>query len=144
LAERSSMDLVLHQVSFEDLHSFGLIPELIGRLPVISVVDPLSDEALRRILMEPKNALMKQFSRLFEMEGVKLTFEDAAIQSIIDLAKKRKTGARALRSITEESLTDVLFEIPSRKDVAEVVITAGTILRHEAPKLIPIKKRKSA
>jgi ATP-dependent Clp protease ATP-binding subunit ClpX len=142
--ERTHADRVLHQVSFEDLHSFGLIPELIGRLPVISVLDPLSDEALRRILMEPKNALMKQFMRLFEMEGVKLTFEDAAIQSIIDLAKKRKTGARALRSITEESLTDVLFEIPSRKDVAEVVITPGTIERHEAPKLVPLKKRKSA
>jgi ATP-dependent Clp protease ATP-binding subunit ClpX len=141
---RANLDEVLHQVSFEDLHKFGLIPELIGRLPVISVLDPLSDEALMRILTEPKNALIKQFARLFEMEGVKLSFDAAAMRTIIELAQKRKTGARALRSITEEALTDILFDIPSRKDVAEVVITSDTIERRQPPKLVPVKKRKSA
>ena len=141
---RSAADQVLHQVSFEDLHQFGLIPELIGRLPVISVLDPLSDEALMRILTEPKNALIKQFMRLFEMEGVKLSFETAALNAIIARAQQRKTGARALRSILEEALTDTLFDIPSAKDVGEVVITAGTIERREPPKLAPLKKRKSA
>jgi len=141
---RANLAQVLHQVSFEDLHQFGLIPELIGRLPVVSVLDPLSDEALRRILTEPKNALLKQYIRLFEMENVKLTFEDAALQKIIEFAQKRKTGARALRSITEEALTDILFDIPSQKDVSEVVITSATIEHREPPKLQPAKKRKSA
>lgn len=141
---RAHVAEVLHQVSFEDLHQFGLIPELIGRLPVVSVLDPLTDEALLRILTEPKNALVKQYERLFEMEGVKLTFDPEALRSIIRLAQKRKTGARALRSITEEALTDTLFEIPGRKDVAEVIITADTIEDHHAPRLIPLAERKRA
>ena len=131
-------------MSFEDLHAFGLIPELIGRLPVVSALDALSDEAMMRILTEPRNALIKQFSRLFEMEGVKLSFEARALQRIIALAQKRKTGARALRSITEEALTDILFEIPSRKDVSEVIITPECIERRETPRLVLMKKRKSA
>ena len=135
---------VLHRVAFEDLHRFGLIPELIGRLPVVSVLDPLSREALRQILTEPKNALVKQYTRLFEMEGVRLTFEEEALDKIIEMAQQRKTGARALRSITEESLTDVLFDIPSRKDVGEVVVTPGAVERRELPRLIPLKKRKTA
>lgn len=135
---------ILGQVSFEDLHGFGLIPELIGRLPVVSTLEPLSDDALMRILTEPRNSLVKQFARLFEMEGVKLTFEPDALSRIIALAQSRKTGARALRSIVEESLTDVLFDIPSRKDVAEVVVTAKSIDHLEPARLIPAKKRKSA
>jgi ATP-dependent Clp protease ATP-binding subunit ClpX len=142
--ERSNQSEVLHQVAFEDLHQFGLIPELIGRLPVASVLDPLSDEALLRILTEPRNALLKQYARLFDMEGVKLTFEDDALQSVIALAQKRKTGARALRSILEETLTDLLFDIPSRKDVSEVIITAAAVERKELPRLLPVKRRKSA
>jgi ATP-dependent Clp protease ATP-binding subunit ClpX len=141
---RKKTEEVLSQVSFEDLHSFGLIPELIGRLPVVSALSPLSDEALMRILTEPRNAIVKQYVRLFEMEDVKLTFEDAALKKVIALAQKRKTGARALRSIIEEALTDVLFDIPSRKDVAEVVISAATIERREPARLIPLEKKKSA
>jgi ATP-dependent Clp protease ATP-binding subunit ClpX len=141
---RAAADRILHEVSFEDLHQFGLIPELIGRLPVVSVLDPLSDDALMRILTEPKNALVKQYARLFEMEGVKLTFEEAALKAVIRRAQERKTGARALRSITEEALTDVLFDIPSSKDIGEVVVSAGTIERRDPPKLVPLKKRKSA
>jgi ATP-dependent Clp protease ATP-binding subunit ClpX len=135
---------VLRHVSFEDLHTFGLIPELIGRLPVISALEALSDEAMMRILTEPRNALIKQYARLFDMEGVKLTFEPAALETVIRLAQKRKTGARALRSITEDALMDLLFEIPSRKDVAEVMITPESIERREQPRIILMKKRKSA
>ena len=141
---RAKLEQVLHQVAFEDLHQFGLIPELIGRLPVFSVLDPLSDEALMRIMTEPRNALLKQYVRLFEMEGVKLTFEPAALKKVIELAQARKTGARALRSICEESLTDTLFDIPSQKDISEAIITAAAIERREPPKLMPLKKRKSA
>jgi ATP-dependent Clp protease ATP-binding subunit ClpX len=144
IKSKADADKVLHRVSFEDLHQFGLIPELIGRLPVVSVLDPLSDEALMRILTEPRNALVKQYARLFEMEGVKLTFDDAALKKVIELAQKRKTGARALRSITEEALTDVLFEIPSAKDIGEVIVTLAAIERRELPKMVPLKKRKSA
>jgi ATP-dependent Clp protease ATP-binding subunit ClpX len=142
--DRHEKGQVLSRVSFEDLHQFGLIPELIGRLPVASSLEPLSDDALMRILTEPRNSLVKQFSRLFDMEGVKLTIEEPALKRVIAHAQKRKTGARALRSILEESLTDILFDIPSRKDVAEVVITAATIDREEPAKLVPAKKRKSA
>jgi ATP-dependent Clp protease ATP-binding subunit ClpX len=141
---RAKLDEVLHQVAFEDLHQFGLIPELIGRLPVHSVLDPLSDDALMRILTEPRNALVKQYTRLFEMEGVKLTFEPAAMMKVIELAQKRKTGARALRSICEEALTDILFDLPGQKDVGEVVITSAAVERRAPPKLLPVKKRKSA
>ena len=144
LEEHKLSDNVLRHVSFEDLHTFGLIPELIGRLPVISALDALSDDAMYRILTEPRNALIKQYTRLFEMEGVKLTFVGAALYKIIELAQKRKTGARALRSIAEEALTDTLFDIPSRKDVAEVIITPESIERSEQPRVIMMKKRKSA
>ncbi|MFZ5432378.1 MAG: ATP-dependent Clp protease ATP-binding subunit ClpX [Calditrichota bacterium] len=142
--ERALQAEVLHRVSFEDLHKFGLIPELIGRLPVVSVLDPLSDEALYRILTEPRNALVKQYERLFDMEGVKIAFEDEALAKVIKLAQARKTGARALRSIMEEALIDTLFDIPSRKDIAEVIVGPETIEHHEPAKLVPIKKRKSA
>lgn len=142
--ERKNLAEVLHRVSFEDLHKFGLIPELIGRLPVVSVLDPLTDDALMRILTEPKNALVKQYSRLFEMEGVRLTFEDEALAKIIELAQQRKTGARALRSIVEEALTDILFDIPGRKDVEEVIVSAAVIEGCEPARLVPVQKRKSA
>ncbi len=143
-SEENISPSVLHRVAFEDLHQFGLIPELIGRLPVVSTLEPLSREALKRILLEPKNALIKQFTRLFEIESVRLTFEDDALEKMITLAQARKTGARALRSIMEDCLTDVLFDIPSRKDIGEVVITRGCVDRSELPRMIPIKKRKSA
>lgn len=142
--QKASLDQVLHQVAFEDLHQFGLIPELIGRLPVHSVLDPLSDEALMRILTEPRNALLKQYSKLFEMEGVKLTFEESALKKVITLAQSRKTGARALRSICEEALTDILFDIPSQKDIGEVIVNGAVIERRDPPKMVPVKKRKSA
>ncbi|MCC6476644.1 ATP-dependent Clp protease ATP-binding subunit ClpX [bacterium] len=143
-ADQNSIDeteYVVKKVSFEDLNAFGLIPELIGRLPVVSVLEPLSDEAMLRILTEPRNALVKQYSRLFEMEGVKLTFEPDSLHAVIHEARRRKTGARALRAIVEESLMDALFEVPSRKDVSEVVISAETITEHKPARFVALKKK---
>ncbi|MCB9366070.1 MAG: ATP-dependent Clp protease ATP-binding subunit ClpX [Calditrichaeota bacterium] len=140
-AERASDDYVVKQVSFEDLNLFGLIPELIGRLPVVSVLEPLSDEAMMRILLEPRNALVKQYTRLFEMEGVKLTFEEDALMAIIREARRRKTGARALRAIAEEALMEAFYDVPSRKDVSEVIINAGTVLDKKPARFVELKKK---
>ena len=121
----------------EDLMKFGLIPEFIGRLPVITTVRPLDREALVEILTEPKNALVKQYARLFELDGVELEFTTDALEAIADQAVKRGTGARGLRAIMEEVLLSVMYEVPSRADVAKVVITAETVLEHVYPTLVP-------
>ncbi|MDO5065914.1 MAG: ATP-dependent Clp protease ATP-binding subunit ClpX [Propionibacteriaceae bacterium] len=121
----------------EDLHKFGLIPEFIGRLPMITTVSPLDREALVRILVEPRNALTKQFARLFELDGVQLDFTDDAVEAIADLALERGTGARGLRAILEELLLDVMFEVPSAEDVAQVVVTREAVLGQAAPERVP-------
>ena len=121
----------------EDLIKFGLIPEFIGRLPVITTVRPLDRVALIEILTEPKNALVRQYQRLFELDGVELEFSDDALEAIADQAVKRGTGARGLRAIMEEVLLSVMYEVPSREDVAKVVITAATVLEHVYPTLVP-------
>ncbi|KAM9865499.1 ATP-dependent Clp protease ATP-binding subunit ClpX [Leucobacter aridicollis] len=124
------------EVQPEDLHRFGLIPEFIGRLPVIATVDPLDTEALQRILTEPKNALVKQFQRMFEIDDVELEFEDAALAEIANLAVARKTGARGLRSILETVLGPAMFEVPSNDDVAKVVVTREAVLEQAPPLLV--------
>ena len=124
------------EVRPEDLHKFGLIPEFIGRLPMISTVSPLDREALNRILVEPRNALTKQFARLFELDGVQLDFTDEAIDAIAELALERGTGARGLRAILEELLLDVMFEVPSAEDVAQVVVTREAVLGKAQPELV--------
>ncbi len=111
----------------EDLHEFGLIPEFIGRLPMVTAVHPLDRHALVRILTEPRNALTRQFEKLFELDGVELTFTDRALEAIADKAVARGTGARGLRAIIEETLMDVMFDVPSRDDVARVVVTREAI-----------------
>ncbi|RRD49606.1 ATP-dependent Clp protease ATP-binding subunit ClpX [Arachnia propionica] len=121
----------------EDLHKFGLIPEFIGRLPMITTVSPLDREALVRILVEPRNALTKQFARLFELDGVQLDFTDDAVEAIADLALERGTGARGLRAILEELLLDVMFEVPSAEDVAQVVVTREAVLGEGSPERVP-------
>ncbi len=121
----------------EDLHKFGLIPEFIGRLPVIAAVGNLDREALMEILTEPKNALMKQYQRMFEFDGVELEFEQEALEAIADLALLRGTGARGLRSIMEEVLQPVMFDIPSRDDVDRVLVTKDVVEDNVAPTLIP-------
>ena len=121
----------------EDLLKFGMIPEFIGRLPVITSVHNLDREALIQILTEPKNALVKQYRRLFELDGVELEFTDDALEAIADQAILRGTGARGLRAILEEVLLSVMYEVPSRKDVARVVITGEIVLEHVNPTLVP-------
>ena len=120
----------------EDLHKFGLIPEFIGRLPMISTVSPLDRSALVRILVEPRNALTKQFSRLFELDGVQLDFTDDAVKAIADQALERGTGARGLRAILEELLLDVMFDVPSAEDVAQVIVTGEAVLGEAPPELV--------
>jgi ATP-dependent Clp protease ATP-binding subunit ClpX len=134
--EKESRD-VFGEVMPEDLMKFGLIPEFIGRLPVITSVRPLSRDALVQILTEPKNALVKQYSRLFELDGVELEFTEDALEAIADQAVKRGTGARGLRAIMEEVLQSAMYEVPSREDVAKVVISAETVLEHVYPTLVP-------
>ncbi|WP_285724357.1 ATP-dependent Clp protease ATP-binding subunit ClpX [Psychromicrobium xiongbiense] len=121
----------------EDLLKFGLIPEFIGRLPVITTVTHLDRSALIRILTEPKNALVKQYQKMFHLDGIDLIFEDDALDAIADQALDRGTGARGLRAILEEVLLPVMFELPSRDDIASVVITADVVSRGAAPTLIP-------
>ena len=120
-------DDLLSQATPEDLHKFGLIPEFIGRLPMITTVDPLDREALMSILTEPCNALTQQFEKLFELDGVQLEFTEEAIGAVADKALERGTGARGLRAILEETLMEVMYEVPSRQDVARVVVTADAV-----------------
>lgn len=128
----------------EDLHKFGLIPEFIGRLPVVTSVSPLDQDALIDILTGPRNALVKQYQRMFEIDGVQLEFEDDALRSIADLAVLRKTGARGLRAILEDVLGPIMFEIPSAEDVSKVVVTKAAVEEGAAPTVVLAPQRKSA
>jgi ATP-dependent Clp protease ATP-binding subunit ClpX len=121
----------------EDLLKFGMIPEFVGRLPVITSVHNLDREALIRILTEPRNALVRQYRRLFELDGVDLEFTDDALEAVADQAILRGTGARGLRAILEEVLMSVMYEVPSRKDVEGVVITSESVLENVNPTLVP-------
>ena len=121
----------------EDLLKYGMIPEFIGRLPVITSVHNLDREALIRILTEPKNALVRQYKRLFELDGVELEFSEDSLDGIADQAIKRGTGARGLRAILEEVLLSVMYDVPSRKDIAKVMITEEVVLEHVNPTLVP-------
>lgn len=125
--EETKISELFKEVEPEDLIKFGLIPELIGRLPVIATLDELDETALIQILTEPKNALTKQYEYLFDMEGAKLTFEDEALTAVAKQAMKRKTGARGLRSIIENALLDTMYELPSMDDAKEVVVTGAVI-----------------
>lgn len=126
----------LQKVEPDDLVRFGLIPEFIGRLPSIAVLDPLDEAALIDILMKPKNALTKQYQKLFSYENVDLKFEDAALKAIAQEAIKRNTGARGLRGVIESAMLDIMFEIPSKTNVKEVVITAEVITTHAKPQVV--------
>ena len=127
---------LLEQAEPSDLVKFGLIPELVGRLPIIAVLKELTEEALISILTEPKNALVKQYAELFAMEGVKLTVTDDALKAIARKAMARKTGARGLRSIVEEVLLGAMFDVPARPEIGEVRVTAQTVEKGEAAELI--------
>ncbi len=138
---KSSYQL-LKKTESEDLVKFGLIPEFIGRLPVISALEPLDIDALRKILIEPKNALTKQYKKLFEIEGVELEFRDQALSQIAKKALDRNTGARGLRSILEETLQDIMFDIPSDKTIEKVIIDEKTITEKSKPILIHSDQKK--
>lgn len=138
IVEKSSKDIgaVLKEVSSQDLMKFGLIPEFIGRVPITVTLDGLDQEALVRILQEPKNALIKQYKKLFEFDEVKLEVEEDAVREIAHLAYERKTGARGLRSIMEDVLMDVMYEIPSDDNIAECVLTKDVVDGKGKPKII--------
>ncbi|MFN3650161.1 MAG: ATP-dependent Clp protease ATP-binding subunit ClpX [Armatimonadota bacterium] len=136
---------IMANVLPEDLLRFGLIPEFVGRLPVLATLDQLDKDALVRILVEPRNAIVKQYQRLFSLDGnVDLVFTEDALDAIADEALKRGTGARALRSIIEDVMQDIMFEIPSRRDVKKVVITKETIQSKAEPAIITLNQLKNA
>ena len=120
----------------EDLLRFGMIPEFVGRLPVLATLEELDVPALVRILTEPKNALVKQYQRLFEMEGVQLKFTDGAMGAISEEAIRRKTGARGLRAILEEIMLDVMYDLPSRDNIRECIISEEVVERKKDPILV--------
>jgi ATP-dependent Clp protease ATP-binding subunit ClpX len=134
------------EVEPDDLLRYGLIPELVGRLPVTVALEALDEDALVRILKEPKNALTKQYTKLFELEEVKITFEESALRAVAQKALKRGTGARGLRAILEEIMTEVMFDLPSRDDITEVKITESCVMNGTAPllEISPKRQKKEA
>ena len=124
----------------QDLLKFGLIPEFIGRLPIVATLRDLDKETLVKILQEPKNSLVKQYQKLFEIDGVELVFEKEALEAIVDKAIERKTGARGLRSIIEEIMRDIMFDIPSKPNIEKCIITKETVLGTQGPKVIEGKE----
>ena len=146
IKSKKTQDLgaVLSKVLPEDLLKFGLIPEFVGRLPVIVTLEQLDEQGLIRVLTEPKNSLVKQYQKLLEMDGVSLEFQDDALVSVAHEAIERKTGARGLRSILEALMMEVMFEVPSREDVSKCVITKEAVEKKDAPILVTTGKQKRA
>ncbi|RKX59759.1 MAG: ATP-dependent Clp protease ATP-binding subunit ClpX [Thermodesulfobacteriota bacterium] len=134
---------ILSKVQPEDLIKYGFIPEFVGRLPVVATLDELTVEDLVKILVKPKNSIIKQYQKLFEIEGVELKFTESALRAVAEEATKRKTGARGLRSIIEDVMVDVMYEIPSLRDVKECIVTEEVILKKERPILIFNRKKKA-
>jgi ATP-dependent Clp protease ATP-binding subunit ClpX len=135
---------LLEQVQPEDLLKFGLIPEFVGRLPVIATLHELNEDALIDILTKPKNAIAKQFSRLLDMDGVKLSFSDKALKAVASQALKRNAGARGLRAILEHAMLDIMYEVPSQRGVKEVLVSEETILKGDKPLVVYEKEEKLA
>lgn len=134
---------VLKQVAPDDLTKFGLIPELVGRIPVVGVLHDLDENQLVEIMVKPKNALVKQYQKLFQMEDVELEFTEGALRAIARIAKKREMGARGLRSVVEDTMLHIMYDIPSRPNVRKVVISEATILEHAQPEIIIQKDRRA-
>ncbi|MEW5761600.1 MAG: ATP-dependent Clp protease ATP-binding subunit ClpX [Bacillota bacterium] len=133
---------ILRQILPQDLLKFGLIPEFVGRVPIIVTLDPLTEEDMLRILTEPRNALVRQYEKLFELDGVTLEFQEEALRAVAGEALRRNTGARGLRAILEEVMLNVMYEIPSRGDIAKCTITAETVLKRDPPLIITIERKK--
>lgn len=142
-ASRNTSEL-LARVEPDDLLQYGLIPEIIGRLPVIATLGELDADALMEILLKPKNALVKQYQRLLEMEDVKLTFTDESLQAVVNEAMDKKTGARSLRSILEEVMLDVMFNAPTQEDLSEVIVTGETVTDKSPPVYVQGKESKQS
>ncbi|MBW4862118.1 MAG: ATP-dependent Clp protease ATP-binding subunit ClpX [Paeniclostridium sp.] len=140
IESKKDVDLgkIYAQVQTEDLLKFGIIPEFIGRIPVVATLDLLDEDALVSILKEPKNSLVKQFQKLFELDGVELEFEDAALRAIAKKAIERNTGARGLRSIVENIMMDIMYEIPSRDDIKKIILTEACV-KEEAEPVVVLK-----
>jgi ATP-dependent Clp protease ATP-binding subunit ClpX len=135
VAKRREMNTseLLKELVPTDLIKYGLIPELVGRLPIATTLSELSEEAMLSILTQPKNALVKQYQRLLKMDGVNLEFDEAALKAIVKIACERKMGARSLRAVLEEFMCDIMYDIPSRKDIHECIITEDTVLKKSPP-----------
>ena len=147
LHSKGDVEDLYAEVLPEDLHKYGLIPEFIGRLPVVTTVSPLSRESLIDILVTPKNALVKQYQAMFALDGVELEFEKEALEEIADLASARQTGARGLRAILEEVLGPTMFEVPSSDKIARVIVTKDSVVNGSAPQMVarrPERREKSA
>lgn len=136
LKDADNADLILGEVTPDDLHKYGLIPELVGRLPILATVNALSEEDLIDVLTKPRNCLVKQYKKMFELDGVRLTFEDEALHEIAREAIARGTGARGLRAILEDLLREAMFDVPSRGDVVEVVVDAACVRSHSTPRMV--------
>jgi ATP-dependent Clp protease ATP-binding subunit ClpX len=134
---------ILKQVAPEDLTKFGLIPELVGRIPITGVLSELDEDALVEILVKPKNALVKQYKKLFQMEDVELVFTEDAVRAIASEAKKRETGARGLRSVIEDTMLHIMYDIPSKPNVRKIVVTEDTILNNVEPEMIFQRDRRA-
>ena len=134
--ESEDIGKIFAQVEPEDLIKFGLIPELIGRLPVLTTLEELDEDALVNILTQPKNALVKQYQALFAMEGVQLEIQPSALRAIAKITMERKTGARGLRSVLEDVLLDTMYTLPDRKNITQVIVNKAVIDKKQPPKLV--------
>ena len=143
-SQNKKVNTIFEDVRQEDLISYGLIPELVGRLPIVSTLDTLDESDLLRVLVEPKNSIVKQYQKLFLLEGVVLEFQDSALKEIVKLAIKKKAGARALRSVMEEHLMDIMYQLPEMEGVERVIITKDTIVKGNDPLYKTIQNRRSA
>ena len=143
-SQNKKVNTIFEDVRQEDLISYGLIPELVGRLPIVSTLDTLDEGDLLRVLVEPKNSIVKQYQKLFLLEGVVLEFQDSALKEIVKLAIKKKAGARALRSVMEEHLMDIMYQLPEMEGIERVIITKDTIVKGNDPLYKTIQNRRSA
>ena len=142
--QNTDINSIFSDVRQEDLIAYGMIPELVGRLPVVSTLDTLNEDDLMKVLVEPKNSLVKQYKKLFMLEGIELEFRESALKAIVQLAMELKAGARALRSVMEEHLMDIMYHIPEMEGVERVIITKDTIMKGKEPLYTQSRKRKSA
>ncbi len=147
--KEKELRVLLPQLQTEDLLEYGLIPEFVGRLPTLATLDPLDEDDLVRVMMEPRNAVIRQYQKYFELEGVKLEFDEAALRAIAHKAIKRETGVRAIRALVEDFLRDLLYDLPETKDVMRYVVTEGAFLGEEPVRRVrrpdsKLKRRDSA